>query len=177
MSGTNPRRHGVLGFSEYAGALAKKLSALQAFYQSPAREQEAEYAHAKRDSLFAQILHDLAPHKQDLVFIGGNFDKARAWRGCKGGTPMLRNLLEYIERHRITIYVDEYLSSKKCRKCKGWLTQVSPREKMCNSSDCSGAVVNRDDNAQANLQLCVEMWLDGQDRPSYLERPPSKPKA
>ena len=109
---------------------------------------------------------------------------------------------------------DEYLSSKKCRKCKGWLTQVSPREKKCNSSDCSGTVVNRDDNAQvcalrppppppwtlftspyhapaahavplspvphtaqANLQLCVEMWLDGQDRPSYLERPPSKPKA
>ena len=33
--------------------------------------------------------HLPAPH-QDLVFIGGNFDKARAWRGCKGGTPMLR---------------------------------------------------------------------------------------
>ena len=43
---------------------------------------------------------------------------------------------------------DEYLSSKKCRKCKGWLTQVSPREKKCNSSDCSVTVVNRDDNAQ-----------------------------
>jgi hypothetical protein len=144
MSRTNPRRHGVLGFSEYAGALAKvlgytathaaregggcafwlsthvqvfvymrhqmvppppptsrspaplsgappralqNLSALQAFYQSPAREQEAEYAHAKRDSLFAQILHDLAPHKQVLGADGCHDCSALQpwWRRCVHG--------------------------------------------------------------------------------------------
>lgn len=28
--------------------------------------------------------------RQDVVFIGGNFESVAAWRGCKGGTPLLR---------------------------------------------------------------------------------------
>lgn len=165
-----PRQYGVECYAEYAELLSEHLPTLQQFYHSRARRQEKEWARAKHDSMFSQILAKLAPKPQSIVVVGGNFQSAPARRGWKAGTPLLRSLLTYLERHRIVIYIDEFYSSAKCaaQGCGAFLQQVSPREKWCGT--CK-KTVNRDDNAQQNLVAVFEAWLHGRPRPNHLQRP------
>lgn len=171
LSQTSPRRHGLLGLGDYVVHLVKNLATLEEFYMTATRAAEKEWALTKKRIMLGQILAHVAPNPQDLVVIGGNFDGCRAWAGCPYGTPTLKSILEYLERHRMVLYIDEFYTSQKCFKCTGQLVKQSAREKMCPSADCNKRVVNRDLNASANLCLVFTSWLKGEPRPEHLRRP------